>query len=551
MKKFMILISAFGLMVGTGFAQSGTCGENLTWTLKDSTLTIRGTGEMDNYTTDIGAMSFSSSAPWNDYRYQIKHVEIEYGATSIGWNSFFDCGNLISVTIPNSVTSIENAFFSCTSLTSVEIPNSVTNIAGAFSWCRALSSVTIPNSITSIGDFAFFWCSLTSIEIPNSVTSIGANAFNSCSLTSVEIPSSVTSIGYQAFWSCTSLTSIEIPNSVISIEEQAFYGCSSLTSIKIPNGVTSIGKRTFDGCSSLISVEIPNSITSIGANAFRDCSSLTSIEIPSSVISIGADAFNACSSLTFIEIPSSVTSIENKAFWWCLSLTSIINYSNIPQNIESNVFTSFNQANCALYVPAESVELYKQTAVWKEFTILPILPGATVTNVSDIEIPAGVGIVVVPERESARIAWNVTEVAVENAVGYTLVITKVSNNETICTLEFDAMGRLVGVTLKSQSDVFGVRITNLSENTTYNYTMKAMGANNVVLSTKTGTFTTTGGSGNGNDVGIVETWRAASLPAPGIVGYFNLTGQKLAHEPERGVYIILYDNGTSKTVVRK
>jgi len=477
MKKFMILISAFGLMGTMAFAQSGSCGANLTWTLNNETLTISGTGEMDNYTVDFLGASPSSSVPWDDYRNQIKHVEIEYGTTSIGEYAFAFNG-LNSITIPASVTSIEGcAFFCCASLTSVEIPSSVTNIGGsAFYCCYGLAFITIPNSVTSIGGNAFYDCrSLISIEIPNGVTNIGDRVFGSCN----------------------SLTSIKIPNSVISIERWAFNGCTSLTSIEIPNSVTSIGEKAFAWCWSLTSIEIPSSVTSIGVQAFEECS----------------------------------------------SLTSIINYSNTPQNIVK-AFDGISRTKCTIYVPAKSVTLYKQAEVWKEFTILPILQGAIITDVSDIEIPAGKGIAVIVEGESARVAWN----AVENAVGYTLVI-KNSAGETVCSLEFDAMGRLVGVTLKSQSDVFGVRITNLSENTTYNYTMKAMGANNVVLDTKTGTFTTTGG--NGNDVGIVETWRAASLPAPGIVGYFNLTGQKLAHEPERGVYIILYDNGTSKTVVRK
>ncbi|MET2999605.1 leucine-rich repeat protein, partial [Flavobacterium psychrophilum] len=48
-----------------------------------------------------------------------------------------------SVTIPNSVTDIENgAFFSCSGLTSVTIPNSVTAIGkDAFAGCRSLKTV--------------------------------------------------------------------------------------------------------------------------------------------------------------------------------------------------------------------------------------------------------------------------------------------------------------------------------------------------------------------------------------------------------------------------
>jgi len=167
----------------------------------------------------------------------------------------------------------------------------------------------------------------------------------------------------------------------------------------------------------------------------------------------------------------------------------------------------------------------------------------TETDISDIIIPADKGIAVVPEEQSARVAWN----AVENATGYTLVINN-SNSELVCSLEFDANGRLesltFGVGLKSQDNVFGVRVTNLSENTTYNYTMEVIGKNDVVLDTKTGTFTTKGGS----NVGIEDTLPATSQPS--IVGYYSLTGAKLAQEPKQGMYIILYDNGTSERRVK-
>ena len=241
---------------------------------------------------------------------------IKEGTLLIADDAFSDCSSLISITIPNSVTSIGNYAFSyCSSLTSFIIPNSVSSVGDhAFYRCSSLISVTIPESVTIIEDNAFDRCSsLTSITIPNSVTSIGNSAFSSCtSLTSITIPNSVTSIGNSAFSSCSSLTSITIPESVTSIGDLAFYGCSSLTSVTIGERVTSIGDWAFCYCTSLTSVTIPNRVMSIGDHAFSDCSSLTSVTIGEKVTSIGEEAFKWCSSLTSITINSDA--IVNKAY---------------------------------------------------------------------------------------------------------------------------------------------------------------------------------------------------------------------------------------------
>ena len=289
-----------------------------------------------------------------------------------------DCSNEYSgsVVIPSSVTydgttysvtSIgDEAFRGCYSLTSVTIPNSVTSIGGSsFEYCYFLTSITIPNSVTSIGELAFYGCeSLTSVTIGNSVTSIGWATFYGCSsLTSVTIPNSVTSIGVQAFEGCSSLTSITIPNSVASIGGYAFYGCTSLNSITIPNSVTSIGYQAFYGCSSL---------TSPVYNAYCFAympSSTCAYTIPEGIKQIVGGAFYGCDSLTSITIPNSVTSIGYQAFYGCYGLKSVTNYATTPQIISSDVFENVNKTNCKLYVPAASMSLYKNAAVWQEFLI--------------------------------------------------------------------------------------------------------------------------------------------------------------------------------------
>ncbi|MBR5168435.1 MAG: leucine-rich repeat protein, partial [Salinivirgaceae bacterium] len=252
--------------------------------------------------------------------------------------AFYECSSLTSVTIPNSVTTIDNyAFKSCSKLTSVTIPNSVTKIgADAFEACSKLTEINVENDNTAYSsvdgvlfnkDTTTLICypaekTGTTYTIPNLVTSIGRNAFEGCSkLTTVTIPNSVTSIGYYAFSGCSSLAEVTIPNSVTSIGEYAFYYCSGLTSITIPNSVTSIEDGAFYGCSGLTSITIPNSVTEISSRAFYECSSLTSVTIPNSVTTIDNYAFKSCSKLTSVTIPNSVTLIGYHVFYGCDNVT--------------------------------------------------------------------------------------------------------------------------------------------------------------------------------------------------------------------------------------
>ena len=298
-------------------------------------------------------------------------ISIPNSVTSIEESAFSGCSSLTSITIPNSVTSIGNsAFWNCSSLTSITIPNSVTYIGSwAFAYCSSLTSISIPNSVTSIGDNAFEGCrSLTSITIPNSVTYIGDEAFYDCSsLTSITIPNSITYIGDYAFYNCSSLTSITIPNSITSIEDYAFSDCTSLTSITIPEGVTSIGKFAFSSCSSLTSVSIPNSVTYIGYCAFYECSSLTSITIPNSVISIDESAFEDCNKLRTVQIGKSIETIEGDAFAGCTAIYSITINAIIPPIIDATTFTGVSHT-AQIKVPCNAVVAYQASNYWNKFT---------------------------------------------------------------------------------------------------------------------------------------------------------------------------------------
>lgn len=334
---------------GENIPTSGTCGENLTWNLdlETGTLTISGTGEMEDYDSQ-------DSVPWYNFHNNLKKVDIGEGITSIGSYAFYFCGNLGDISIPDSITSIGSyAFYSCDHLTSLVIPDSVNSIgSGAFRGCFRLTNITIPPNITEIPKEVFLGCNgLTNITIPDGVSSIGGAAFSGCyGLTSITIPDSVNSIGSSAFSGCSGLTNIEIPDSVTSIGYLAFSGCSGLTNIAIPDGVPSIGSSTFQGCTSLTNITIPDSVTSIKDSAFSDCRSLSNIVIPDSVTRIEEYAFYMCNSLERITIPDSVTYISSKAFSSCTSLADIsVNTNNLSYASNDGVLFDKNHTKLIQY----------------------------------------------------------------------------------------------------------------------------------------------------------------------------------------------------------
>ncbi|MGM9563550.1 MAG: leucine-rich repeat protein [Faecousia sp.] len=267
------------------------------------------------------------------------------------------CNQLTSVSLPNSVTIIDDyAFSNCSSLTEINIPDGVTSICfETFAGDNSLNSITIPSSVTCIESGAFYNCtSLENINIPDSVTSIGGGAFENTkfyldesnwsedglyigshliearcgdtevytiregtkniangafsgsTITSIVVPASVTSIGKTAFTYCRELQSIVVDeqNTVYSSSDGVLfskdksvlvaYPVGKTGAYTVPNGVTTIGERAFSSAYHLTSVTLPDTVTAIENYAFYWCSDLGSITLPDSIKRIGQDAFTFC-----------------------------------------------------------------------------------------------------------------------------------------------------------------------------------------------------------------------------------------------------------------
>ena len=332
-----------------------------------------------------------------------------YSVTAIGYNAFKDNTNLETVTIPNSVKSIEQfAFENCYNLNYVTLSSSLASIENfAFSNC-GITSITIPNSVTRIGYGAFSSCLLTSVEMPNSVSNIESRAFEKCYyLTSVTIPNSVTSIKDETFKDCTGLTSVSIPNSVTMILDDAFNGCKSLNSVTIPENVWTIGSGAFYGCEKLTSIIIPKSVSKIGTNILGGCANLESIVvesgnakydsrdncngiietasntiiasckntiIPNTVTSIGEKSFY-CSGITSVAIPNSVTTIGNEAFMYSYNLLSVTIPSSVTSIGEKAFFRWNNPPAISIINLSETPQEINEETFWIHNGTLHVLPG--------------------------------------------------------------------------------------------------------------------------------------------------------------------------------
>ena len=145
-----------------------------------------------------------------------------------------------------------------------------------------------------------------------------------------------------------------------------FRGNSSLIEVSIPLVIKNISDYAFCNCSSLTNVTIGDSVTTIGSWAFYDCISLTSATIPDSVTTIGDGAFSDCDILTSVTIPDSVTTIGDYAFYYCYRLISVYCEAIAPTSLGTSVFDS-NASDRKIYVPSQSVEVYKSADGWKDY----------------------------------------------------------------------------------------------------------------------------------------------------------------------------------------
>ena len=340
-------------------------------TFNDKNTTTNDYGEITYLPTYNGSITIPNFVEWNGKTFKVEEV--------LG-NAFAGC-NISTLTVPTSVTflkidgaiikkmivedgeeAIHSAFYT-TENPFYNDPYGITErtvidelYLGRPTPSRfqhtGIKKVTFGNSVNYISGYSFYGCNITGIlNLPNSITQLGENCFSgNANLESV------------------------VGENVSKIELQAFSYCENLQSVDMPN-LTYIGSGAFENCTSLKQFDIPNGVLWVGSVAFAGCKSLEKVSIPQSIVNFGNIVYY---NVTY-----------NQVFKDCNSLKDIVVKAKTPFVMDESNFESLTYFNSTLHIPANSLESYQNTEVWKNFS--NIVEDAPTDDTFGILIESGYG----------------------------------------------------------------------------------------------------------------------------------------------------------------
>jgi len=368
----------------------------------------------------------------------VSDLVIPDGVENIGSYTFYGMNQLISVKFPETLkTTGLSSFYGCQRLTTLDLGSGIQSIGKqSFQNCAMLGSVRFPASLRTIGMQAFSNCSsMTEVILNDGLEEIGQSAFYGCTgIKKVRVPGSAREFGYSIFYGCTALeeavleeglsiipeqmfnydenlSKLTIPSTIEIIDEAALYGTAiseitlpeklriigpmalygtQIEEIVLPDAVEEIGEFGLAWNMNLRTIKCGKGLKTIGESAISSLPVLENIELNEGLESIGYMGISYCDIMTSLTIPSTVTEIGSYAFIGS-PLNSLVNKAVTPQTLYDGEDLVSNPAgetiydSCTLYVPAESVQAYKNAAVWKLFTkIEPLSSGISETiTVSD------------------------------------------------------------------------------------------------------------------------------------------------------------------------
>lgn len=234
----------------------------------------------------------------DDYNNQEAIFDICFEVYKNEITGYTDRFELKNVFIPDHIDSIKRFAFEGHSLKRISIPETVWYIGkGAFYDCKNLIEISLPDAISSFNEWDIFnsCMSLKKVKLPKFVDEIPRTTFNNC----------------------VSLEEVILPCDLKIISESAFHDCESLEKMVIPDSVEEIWTHAFAGCKKLKEINMPKNINKIGMSIFAESGIKTLIinhDIKRSALSYYSDIMFKDSKIENIVIDGSVKLIESKPF---------------------------------------------------------------------------------------------------------------------------------------------------------------------------------------------------------------------------------------------
>lgn len=263
-------------------------------------------------------------------------------------------------------------------------------------------------------------------------------------------------------------------------------------SVYIKEGVIMLGHGALVWARNIKYLELPLSLKELGEESLSEMDTITHLIIKDSVEYIGDWAID-CKNLTHLTLGSGVKSV-GVDFLVTLHRNNVDIYSRavnppLVYNLNTLFLSSCNVDRTNIYVPAQSINAYRQAEGWNRFTnIIPIEP-PVVSGLNDVQV-----------------SW------VQNfsATGYvwTLYLDE-EHTQRYMTLTFDANGHLTNIDLASNNaparmpalyeeeedeptqfaEYYTFTITGLSSNTSYYFVRQSLNGTEVI-DEEAGTFAT-------------------------------------------------------------
>ena len=382
-------------------AITGTCGENLTWTLENGTLTIAGTGEMEDYRSDQWYSNEDYPyPPWQEHRKEITAVVIGEGVRNVGEYAFFGYDTVKSVTFSSTLETIGHCAFRDCGLETLKLPENLKGIGiGAFRNNPLTGELVFPDSLQYIDADCFGGCDLLeSVAIDPGVRLSydiwdGSLLFGSQSQnvtirgyrnTMAEDYAQIMGYPFETIgedtWDAegqcgkTLYYHLDLDTGFLKIDGQGdmwdFNGTwmqsdepnsewvknrelppwteyrDQIRVVSIGDGITSIGENAFENCENLVDVYFGNTVERIGTQAFLS-TAVDEIILPESVTKIDSYAFNWCRKLWQLRLPENLPVLENEAIAECMNLQELyIGRNTVIDENEELPFTSMNRDEC-------------------------------------------------------------------------------------------------------------------------------------------------------------------------------------------------------------